>query len=55
VLRSIDLAAPWDRVRGMHPAWIVLALIAYAGQQMIGCGAGIVYSARSTLKWIRES
>jgi hypothetical protein len=36
VLRSIDLAAFWERVRGMNPAWLVLALIAYAGQQMIG-------------------
>jgi uncharacterized membrane protein YbhN (UPF0104 family) len=36
VLRSIDLAALWDRVQGMLPAWMVLALIAYAGQQMIG-------------------
>lgn len=36
VLRSIDLGAFWERVRGMHPAWLLLALIAYAGQQMIG-------------------
>ena len=36
VLRTIDLAALWERVRGMNPAWIVLALLAYAGQQMIG-------------------
>jgi uncharacterized protein (TIRG00374 family) len=36
VLRSIDLGAFWERVRGMNPAWLVLALIAYAGQQMIG-------------------
>lgn len=36
VLRSIDLGAFWERVRGMNPAWLVLALAAYAGQQMIG-------------------
>lgn len=36
VLRSIDLGAFWERVRGMSPGWLVLALIAYAGQQMIG-------------------
>ena len=36
VLRSIDLGALWDRVRGMNPAWIVLALLIYAAQQMIG-------------------
>jgi glycosyltransferase 2 family protein len=36
VLRSIDLGAFWERVRAMNPGWLVLALIAYAGQQMIG-------------------
>ncbi len=36
VLRSIDLAALWMRVRSMNPAWLVLALVAYAAQQMIG-------------------
>ena len=36
VLRSIDLGAFWERVRGMNPAWLVLALVTYAGQQMIG-------------------
>jgi uncharacterized membrane protein YbhN (UPF0104 family) len=36
VLRSIDLGAFWERVRGMNPAWLILALTAYAGQQMIG-------------------
>ena len=36
VLRSIDLAAFWERVRAMSPGWLVLALVAYAGQQMIG-------------------
>ncbi len=36
VLRSIDLAALWERVRGMKPAWIILALVVYAAQQMIG-------------------
>ena len=36
VLRSIDLGAFSERVRGMNPAWLVLALITYAGQQMIG-------------------
>jgi uncharacterized protein (TIRG00374 family) len=36
VLRSIDLGAFWERLRGMNPGWLVLALIAYAGQQMIG-------------------
>ena len=36
VLRSIDLVARWERVRGMNPAWIALALLIYAAQQMIG-------------------
>jgi uncharacterized membrane protein YbhN (UPF0104 family) len=36
VLRSIDLGAFWERVRAMSPGWLILALIAYAGQQMIG-------------------
>lgn len=36
VLRSIDLAALWERVRGMNPTWIVLALLAYSAQLMIG-------------------
>lgn len=35
VLRSIDLPSFWDRVRGMNPAWIVLALVAYAFTQSI--------------------
>ena len=30
VLRSIDLAALWQRVRGMNLAWMVLALVAIA-------------------------
>jgi uncharacterized protein (TIRG00374 family) len=36
VLRSIDLAAFRERVMAMNPAWIALALIVYAAQQMIG-------------------
>jgi uncharacterized protein (TIRG00374 family) len=36
VLRSIDLAAFWQRVSSMNPGWLVLALIVYAAQQMIG-------------------
>ena len=36
VLRSIDLGAFWERVRGMNPGWLVLALVVYASQQMIG-------------------
>jgi uncharacterized membrane protein YbhN (UPF0104 family) len=36
VLRSIDLGAFWERVRAMNPGWLVLALVVYAGQQMIG-------------------
>jgi uncharacterized protein (TIRG00374 family) len=36
VLRSIDLAAFWQRVTSMNPGWLVLALIVYAAQQMIG-------------------
>jgi uncharacterized membrane protein YbhN (UPF0104 family) len=36
VLRSVDLAALWARVRMMNPAWLALALLAYAAQQMIG-------------------
>ena len=36
VLRSIDLPAFWERVTGMNPTWILLALAAYAGAQSIG-------------------
>ena len=36
VLRSIDLPAFWERVKGMSPAWILLALVAYALSQSIG-------------------
>jgi uncharacterized membrane protein YbhN (UPF0104 family) len=36
VLRSIDLPSFWERVKGMHPAWILLALAAYAVTQSIG-------------------
>jgi uncharacterized membrane protein YbhN (UPF0104 family) len=36
VLRSIDLPAFWERVKGMNPAWILLALAAYAATQSIG-------------------
>ncbi len=36
VLRSIDLAALGGRVREMNPAWLLLALVVYAAQQMIG-------------------
>ena len=36
VLRSIDLPAFWERVKGMNPAWILLALAAYAVTQSIG-------------------
>ena len=35
MLRSIDLLAFWERVKGMHPGWIVLALAAYAATQSI--------------------
>ena len=36
VLRSIDLTAFAQRVTSMNPAWLALALIVYAAQQMIG-------------------
>lgn len=36
VLRSIDLAAFRERMAAMNPGWLVLALIVYAAQQMIG-------------------
>ena len=36
VLRSIDLSAFRQRVMSMNLAWLALALIVYAGQQMIG-------------------
>ena len=36
VLRSIDLAALWQRVSSMNSAWLALALIVYAAQLMIG-------------------
>jgi uncharacterized membrane protein YbhN (UPF0104 family) len=36
VLRSIDLAALWDRVRTMHPGWVALAMAAYASTNAIG-------------------
>ena len=35
MLRSIDLLAFWERVKGMHPGWIVTALVAYAATQSI--------------------
>jgi uncharacterized protein (TIRG00374 family) len=35
VLRSIDLPAFWERVKSMNPAWILLALAAYAATQSI--------------------
>ncbi len=35
VLRSIDLPSFWERVKGMNPAWILLALAAYAFTQSI--------------------
>ncbi|MFM8532136.1 MAG: lysylphosphatidylglycerol synthase transmembrane domain-containing protein [Acidimicrobiia bacterium] len=35
VLRSIDLAAFWERVKGMNPAWMLLALAAFAFTQSI--------------------
>jgi uncharacterized membrane protein YbhN (UPF0104 family) len=35
VLRSIDLPAFWERVKGMNPVWILLALITYALTQSI--------------------
>jgi len=35
VLRSIDLPSFWERVKGMNPAWILLALVAYALTQSI--------------------
>jgi glycosyltransferase 2 family protein len=36
VLRSIDLAAFRERVTSMNPGWLLLALIVYAAQLMIG-------------------
>lgn len=35
VLRSIDLPSFWERVKGMNPAWILLALAAYVLTQTI--------------------
>ncbi|HWI20476.1 MAG TPA: lysylphosphatidylglycerol synthase transmembrane domain-containing protein [Vicinamibacterales bacterium] len=35
VLRSIDLSAFWQRVQGMNPAWMVLALAAFATTQSV--------------------
>ena len=35
VLRSIDLPSLWERVKGMKPTWILLALAAYAATQSI--------------------
>lgn len=35
MLRSIDLLAFWERVKGMHPGWIVTALVAYAATQSV--------------------
>ncbi len=35
VLRSIDLYAFWERVKGMKPWWLLLALAAYAATQSI--------------------
>lgn len=35
MLRSIDLPSFWERVKGMNPAWILLALVMYALTQSI--------------------
>jgi len=35
VLRSIDLPSFWERVKGMNPTWIILALVAYVFTQTI--------------------
>ncbi len=35
VLRSIDLAALWERVQGMNPAWMALALASFVFMQMV--------------------
>ncbi len=35
MLRSIDLSAFWERVSGMNPAWMLLALAAYTATQSI--------------------
>ena len=35
VLRSIDLAALWQRVQGMNPAWIALALGSFVFMQAV--------------------
>jgi glycosyltransferase 2 family protein len=35
VLRSIDLLAFWERVKGMHPGWIATALAAYTATQSV--------------------
>ena len=35
VLRSIDLAALWQRVQGMNPVWMLLALAAYTFVQIV--------------------
>ena len=35
VLRSIDLAALWQRVQGMNPAWIALALGSFVFMQSV--------------------
>jgi uncharacterized protein (TIRG00374 family) len=35
VLRSIDLPSFWERVKGMNPTWILLALAAYVFTQSI--------------------
>jgi len=35
VLRSIDLAALWQRVQGMHAGWIALALASFTFMQMV--------------------
>jgi uncharacterized membrane protein YbhN (UPF0104 family) len=40
VLRSIDLPAFWERVKSMNPAWILLALAAYAFTQSIAVWRG---------------
>jgi len=35
VLRSIDLAAFWERVKGMNLAWLILALAVFSTTQVI--------------------
>ena len=34
VLQGTDLTRLWERIRGMHPGWLLLAVSAYVGMMI---------------------